>query len=75
MKRIINIEPRSSVRWFLVLVPFALAIAAYIMTSDARLAINSARLGRAAGALRLCRLRQRVVQRKRSISPVSIVAS
>lgn len=41
MKRIINIEPRSSVRWFLILVPFALAIAAYIMTSDARLAINS----------------------------------
>ena len=41
MKRVINIEPSQSVRWFLIVVPFALTVAAYVIASDARLLSNS----------------------------------
>ncbi len=41
MKRVINIEPNQSLRWFLILVPFVATIVAYMLASDARLDANA----------------------------------
>lgn len=40
MKRIINIEPSSPVRWSLFIMPFVLTLAAYVLSSNARLSQN-----------------------------------
>jgi NitT/TauT family transport system permease protein len=41
MKRIINIEPSSPVRWILFITPFLLTVAAYVVSSNLRLSLNA----------------------------------